>query len=135
MESNNQKSLYVYIMASVAIVGSRNFFDDKKFCEEVDDAREKWGLKLSDIKIIISGGARGADTMAEEFAVVNGLPFKKFLPQWDFYGKAAGPIRNRAIIECAKHVLAFPSLIRSIGTQSAIKLAKKYKRELIVVYV
>ena len=121
-------------MATVAILGSRNFFDSEFFVKEVDKALKKWGLKLSDIKII-SGGAKGVDTMAEEFAIENGVPFKKFIPQWDFYGKAAGPIRNRAITECATHLLAFPCCIIPMGTPSAIKLAKKYKRKVIVVNI
>ena len=122
-------------MVSLAIVGSRNFFDSDFLKEQIRKALKKWKLDLSDIEYIVSGGARGVDTMAEEFAIENGIPFKKFEPQWDYYGKAAGPIRNRAIMECVTHVLALPSCVCSIGTKSAIKMARKYKREVIVVYV
>ena len=122
-------------MASVAILGSRNFFDSDFLAIQIRKALKKWKLDLSDIECIVSGGARGVDTMAEEFAIENGIPFKEFAPQWDYYGKAAGPIRNRAIMECVTHVLALPSCIYSIGTKSAIKMARKYKRKVIVVYV
>ena len=75
MELNNERFLYKYIM-SVAIVGSRNFVNGKTFYEEVYNALEEWGLELSNIKII-SGGAKGADTLIEEFAIDHHIPFKK----------------------------------------------------------
>ena len=52
---NNQRLLYEYIM-SVAIFGSRNFKDNKKFCMEVHNALDEWGLKLSEITIISGSG-------------------------------------------------------------------------------
>ena len=103
--------------------------------EQISKALKKWKLNLSDIEYIVSGGAEGVDSMAEDFAIENEIPFKEFEPQWDYYGKAAGPISNRAIMECVTHVLALPSRIYSPGTKSAIKMARKYKREVIVVYV
>lgn len=44
--------------------------------------------------VIVEGGARGVDTMAREFAEVNGLQVKEFKPNWEKYGRAAGPKRN-----------------------------------------
>ena len=103
--------------------------------EQIGKALKKWKLDLSDIQLIVSGGAEGVDELARDFAIEKEIPFKVFEPQWDYYGKAAGPIRNRAIMECATHVLALPSRYYSPGTKSAIKMARKYKREVIVVYV
>ena len=123
------------IMTSLAIVGSRYFNDMSFLKEQIRKALKKWKLDLSDIQLIVSGGAEGVDELARDFATEQEIPFKAFEPQWDYYGKAAGPIRNRAIMECATHVLALPSCIYSPGTKSAIKLARKYKREVIVVYV
>ena len=122
-------------MVSLAIVGSRNLFDNDFLKDQIKKALKKWKLDLSDIECIVSGNATGVDSMAEDFAIENEILFKKFEAQWDYYGKAAGPIRNRAIMECVTHVLALPSSIYSPGTKSAIKMARKYKREVIVVYV
>ena len=44
--------------------------------------------------VIVEGGARGVDTMAREFAEMNGLQVKEFKPNWEKYGRAAGPKRN-----------------------------------------
>ena len=122
-------------MTSLAIVGSRYFFDSDFLKEQISKALKKWKLNLSDIECIVSGGAEGVDSMAEDFAIENETPFKKFEPQWEYYGKAAGPIRNRAIMECVTHVLALPSYVYSPGTKSAINIARSYKREVIVKYV
>ena len=122
-------------MTSLAIVGSRYFTDYIFLKLEIHKALKKWKLDLSDIQLIVSGGAEGVDELARDFAIENEIEFKVFEPQWDYYGKAAGPIRNRAIMECATHVLALPSSYYSPGTKSAIKIARKYKRKVIVVYV
>ena len=59
---------------------------------------------------IIAGGATGADTVAIEWAVVNWCKFKEYEAEWDKYGKAAGHIRNKQMLEEGKPdiVIAFP---------------------------
>ena len=56
---------------------------------------------------IVSGGARGIDTCAENYAKSNGIPIKIFLPQYDKYGRSAPLKRNIQIINYADTVLAF----------------------------
>ena len=52
------------------------------------------GYKITSSDEIVSGGARGVDTLAEIYAKNNGIPIKIFKPDWDKYGKSAGVIRN-----------------------------------------
>lgn len=47
----------------------------------------------SDI-MIISGGARGVDSIAIDWAVVNWCPFKEYPADWEKHGKKAGYLRN-----------------------------------------
>lgn len=56
---------------------------------------------------IISGGARGVDTSAREYALAHGLKLTEFLPEYDRYGRSAPLKRNLTIIENAELVLAF----------------------------
>lgn len=72
---------------------------------------------------IISGMARGADTIAAKYAEQYNLRLHKFPANWDKYGKAAGSIRNQQMIdECYPDlVLAFPG---GRGTADMIKRAK-----------
>lgn len=56
---------------------------------------------------IVSGGAKGIDTCAREYAVSHGLKLTEFLPEYDKYGKSAPLKRNITIIENADFVIAF----------------------------
>lgn len=55
----------------------------------------------------VSGGARGADTYAREFAQKNNLPLQEFLPEYDKYGKRAPLTRNKLIVEACDCLIAF----------------------------
>ncbi len=56
---------------------------------------------------IVSGGAKGIDTSAREYALTHGLKLTEFLPEYDKYGRSAPLKRNITIIEHADLVLAF----------------------------
>lgn len=81
-------------------------------------------------KEIISGGARGADTVGEMYAKERGYKLTVIKPEWDKYGKKAGFIRNKQMIDYACTEGALPLLIaiwdgKSKGTQHTINLAKQ----------
>ena len=81
-------------------------------------------LEYHDITMIISGGARGADKMAAEYAVKNGIPYKEFPADWNRHGKSAGYIRNKEIVKNADEVIAFWNG-NSKGTAHTIRLAEE----------
>lgn len=56
---------------------------------------------------IVSGGARGADTLAKEYAVRNDTPLIEFLPEYDRYGRRAPLMRNILIVDNCDFLLAF----------------------------
>lgn len=76
------------------------------------------------ITLLIEGGAKGADYMARKFAEWQGIPTKTFPADWDQHGKAAGPIRNKQMLDEGKPdlVVAFEG---GRGTANMIELAKK----------
>ena len=73
------------------------------------------GLKVNDlgkylpvgVTEIVSGGAKGIDTCAREYALANGLKLTEFLPEYEKYGRGAPLKRNLQIIDYADEVLAF----------------------------
>lgn len=73
------------------IAGSRNYNNYNKFYKVVNKVLEEY--KDYDI-CIVSGGARGADTMAEQFAIANRYELKVFKADWNTFGKSAGYRRN-----------------------------------------
>lgn len=56
---------------------------------------------------IVSGGAKGIDASAREYAQSHGIRLTEFLPEYDKYGRSAPLKRNITIIEHADLVLAF----------------------------
>lgn len=56
---------------------------------------------------IISGGARGVDISAREYAQTHNIPLSEFLPDYKRYGRSAPLKRNLQIIQYADLVLAF----------------------------
>ena len=56
---------------------------------------------------IVSGGARGVDTSAREYALSHGIKLTEFLPEYTRFGRSAPLKRNITIIESADIVLAF----------------------------
>lgn len=92
----------------VAIIGSRGL--------KVDDLEKYLPKEVSEI---VSGGARGIDSSAREYAVSHGLKLTEFLPDYSRYGRAAPIKRNISIIENADYVLAFWDG-KSHGTKSVI---------------
>ena len=113
----------------LAIVGSRKLNDYNKLCEFINKK-----YNIAEIDTIVSGGAKGADTLAEKFAADNNLKLIVKEAQWDLYGRAAGPKRNKLIVEEADCVVAFPTP-SSTGTYNSMKLAKQMGKPLEVCYV
>jgi hypothetical protein len=51
------------------------------------------------ISEIIEGGASGADSLANIYADLHGIPVNQFKADWKKHGRAAGPIRNKQMLE------------------------------------
>lgn len=72
---------------------------------------------------IVHGGAKGADTMAQDFALSHGTTFDIFKADWNEHGRAAGPLRNQAMVDSgADYFLAF-QYNGSSGTADCIRRA------------
>ncbi|MEG1235059.1 MAG: hypothetical protein RSB80_08975 [Anaerovoracaceae bacterium] len=78
----------------------------------------------ADVTEIISGGARGIDTSACEYAKAHGIKLTEYLPEYKRYGHAAPIKRNVTIISHADLVLAFWDG-RSRGTAFVIEECRK----------
>jgi hypothetical protein len=73
--------------------------------------------------VVILGAARGADDLALAWADRQGVPVETYPANWQALGKAAGPIRNQAMIDHGKPelVIAFPT--GGPGTEDMIRKA------------
>lgn len=106
----------------VAVVGSRSFEDYALLKKTLDEL-------YPNITLIVSGGARGADSLSEQYAKEEGIRTLIFKPDWEKHGRAAGFIRNRDIVENSDHVVAFWDG-KSRGTKNSMDLATKLGKTL-----
>jgi predicted Rossmann fold nucleotide-binding protein DprA/Smf involved in DNA uptake len=113
----------------LGIIGSR-LFDDYKFVK--NKIIENFDIKTIDT--IISGGAKGVDTLGEQFADEFGLKKDISKPDWNKYGKGAAFIRNQEIVDHAEELIAFP-IRESGGTWDTIRKARKSDKRVVVVEV
>ena len=74
--------------------------------------------------IIVSGHARGADSLGEKFANEFCLPFELHPAKWRLLGKAAGMVRNAEMAKCSDELIAFWDG-ESRGTRHMINFARK----------
>ncbi|WP_317855159.1 hypothetical protein [Chakrabartyella piscis] len=83
---------------------------------------------------IISGGAKGIDTCAEQYADAHKISKHIILPQYNRYKRGAPIKRNEEMIQLCDMVLAFWDG-KSKGTESSIAYAKKIGKEVQVIMV
>jgi len=87
------------MVPTVMLVCGGRDYDDHQVMFRVLDALM---VQSGGINRVIHGGARGADTLAGEWARQQGLPCDVVKADWEVHGKAAGPMRNAAMLEILK---------------------------------
>ncbi len=115
---------------NLAIIGSRTFNNYSYAKQHILNIIQKNGISINKI---ISGGASGADKIAETFAKKFNIPIEVIAADWKL-GRSAGVIRNTDIIKKSEYVIAFWDK-KSKGTLDSINKAKRLNRKLFVVDV
>lgn len=106
-----------------AVIGSRAWANREKLFAALDDRGPTE---------VVSGGAGGADTLAEEWARSRGVPCTVIRPDYAKHGRGAPLIRNKEIVERADAVIAFWDG-KSRGTLNAIGHARKAGKDVKIV--
>jgi len=112
----------------VLICGDRNWSEREPIRSYLCKLQD-WGFGT-----VIEGEARGADTIAREEAERMGFQVIEFPAHWEKYGRAAGPIRNREMLDQQPAlVIAFHNnLSQSKGTQDTVEEARRRGIQVIV---
>ena len=109
----------------IAVVGSRDF-------PRLGEVRS-FVRRLPVGTTLVSGGARGVDTVAEVAAREVGIPVEIHPADWNRHGRGAGPLRNTRIVESSDVVVAFWDG-RSPGTADTLRKARLARRPVRVFY-
>jgi|ERR1035437_6167987 predicted Rossmann fold nucleotide-binding protein DprA/Smf involved in DNA uptake len=106
---------------TIAIVGSRDFKNYEQIKREVLARIENQDTEF------VSGGATGADSMAQRLARENGFNIKIYYPKYAHFGKGATFTRNKLIVEDSDIVLAFyqKGRFQLGGTANSAEWARK----------
>ena len=87
-----------------------------------------------DVDTILTGGAKGIDTIAEEYADSHGIKKTIIKPQYDRYGKGAPMVRNKELVNlCDKALIIWDGT--SKGTKFTADFAKKMNKEVTVIII
>ena len=116
----------------IVIVGGRDF-NDYALLEVWVDSITSMQFDREDSIVIMSGGAKGADSLAFQYAENHRIEMRVFPAEWIKYGKSAGFIRNQMMVDNCDMVLAFWDG-KSRGTADTIAKAKKAKKPTFIVY-
>ena len=119
-------------MFYVIVAGSRTCTDYKLVEQNLD-----YLLQNKTEITIVQGGAKGADSLAKQYAEQRNYNIIEFTAEWNVFGKKAGYIRNRKMHEYIKQ---FPDRGcvcfwngTSKGTQHNFELAKEFKTPLKII--
>ena len=102
----------------IVIAGGRDFDNYNLLREKCDEIID------SNLTEIISGCAKGADTLGERYAKERGFNTKLFPADWKTHGRKAGPIRNKQMADYGEMLIAFWDG-KSSGTKNMIENSKK----------
>jgi hypothetical protein len=107
----------------VIVAGSR----DNVSQADIDNAIEASGW-VKEITVVVSGAARGADRMGENWAKRNGITIDSHPADWDKHGKSAGYKRNQEMADSADALIAvWDGVSRGTGHMIDIAKAKKLR--------
>ena len=104
------------------IAGSRSFDDYDLLCRKCDRILSQ--KRTTHQIVIVSGTARGADSLGEKFARERGFQLRQFPADWDRFGRSAGYKRNCQMADNADALIAFWDG-QSLGTKHMLEIAQE----------
>ena len=106
----------------VIIAGGRQFNDYGLLSAKCDGILSQ--KRMTHKIIIISGTARGADTLGERYARERGYTVERFPADWNTLGKRAGYVRNCQMADNADALIVFWDG-ESPGTKNMVEIARE----------
>jgi predicted Rossmann fold nucleotide-binding protein DprA/Smf involved in DNA uptake len=109
----------------VIIAGSRSITDYELVKQSVLDS----GFEITEV---VSGTAKGVDSLGEQYAAENRIPLKRVPADWERYGRAGGPKRNKLMAQYAEGIVLIwdgksrgSANMRQEATRNGLKVFEK----------
>lgn len=122
-EEKNEATYDILLQKKIILItGDRKYDDIKNIKNTFEIIRNVF---TSTQYLVVHGAATGADTLAGDYAEKIGYTVKKYPAEWDKYSTAAGPIRNKQMIDMNPSVILIfhKDLKNSKGTADCVKRA------------
>jgi hypothetical protein len=103
---------------NVVVAGGREYENYPELSQKLDQTISQLNIPEGMSVNIVSGGARGADTLAEKYAQERGLGLQVFPANWNEKGLSAGTLRNTQMAKEGDVLVAFPG---GTGTENMIQ--------------
>ena len=88
----------ILVVAGSRHFGARRSPEEDFICRKLDELTR---LLDKNFLEVVQGGCKGVDMIAQDWAWRNKCTYTTFHPNWERYGKAAGPKRNQEMAEYA----------------------------------
>ena len=118
--------MYLNNLMKLAVIGTKKFTDFNFLSLTLK--------KIPNIKLIISGGALGTDTLAKQYALRNNIEFMEFPPEYKKFGDKAKHIRDKLIVEEYDEIIAFWDG-ECEGTKYTMEYAKQLRKSVKIINV
>lgn len=105
-------------MCVIVVTGGRDH-DDEQY---VHDCLTSIPFEITRL---VHGDARGVDTFAKNWAIIQGVPHTPYPADWDGYGVAAGPVRNEQMIEEEPEIEFCIAFDGGTGTNDMVRKCRK----------
>jgi hypothetical protein len=118
-------------VAVLAVVGSRGFNDKWLMAWVLDTLNERAWEEGGTLRVV-SGGAKGADTLAEKWAGSRKVPCTVFPAEWNRHGNKAGRLRNELMADKCTGAVAFWDSV-SPGTRHMIDAVRRRGKQVLLI--
>lgn len=109
------------------VCGGRDFFDFEAVACRIREVLATERLNVDNC-VLSSGGQRGADTLALQWATENEFAALRVPAQWKRFQAAAGTLRNQAMLDMVTTFDTDPLLLAMPGGVGTADMVERYVR-------
>lgn len=107
--------------ARVIVTGARDWDEELHLHHVLDEIH----AEHPDMLLVHGACTRGADRFADRWALLRGVPVERHPADWRAHGRAAGPMRNRQMVEAGAVLCVAFLTAASRGARGCVGMAEE----------